>query len=41
MREQLEAMKDVTVLEEQVTLKTKAHEENKAQFEALKKALLA
>ena len=41
MREQLEAMKNVTVLDEQVTLKTKAHEENKAQFEALKKALLA
>lgn len=41
MREQLEAMKDVTVLEEQVTLKTKVHEENKAQFEALKQALLA
>ena len=41
MREQLEAMKDMTVLEEQVTLKTKVHEENKAQFEALKQALLA
>ena len=41
MREQLEAMKDVTVLEEQVTLKTKVHEENEAQFEALKGALLA
>lgn len=40
MREQLEGMKDVTVLEEQVTLKTKVHEENKAQFEELKKALL-
>ncbi|MCR5546355.1 MAG: flavodoxin domain-containing protein, partial [Lachnospiraceae bacterium] len=41
MREQLEGMKDVTVLEQQVTLKTKVHEENKAQFEELKKALLA
>ena len=41
MKEQLEVMKDVTVLEPVVTLKTKVHEENKLQFEELKKALLA
>ena len=41
MREHLEAMKNVTILEPVVTLKTKRHAENDAAFEELKKALIS